>query len=135
MLNLDKHLEQWFDVTVGDEKCKFLLRYYSPEKRKEHLKACMVKSGKESKLNDEKYVTMMVDFVIQNWEEVGGECNAENKGKFTVNYAPTVQELLETAQIEAAFREQNSVDLIKNFVGLSSIPTNGTQAKAEINQD
>ncbi len=135
MLDLDKHLEQWFDKTVGGEKCRFLLRYYSPEKRKEHLKACTIKSGKQSKLNDKKYVTMMVDFVIQSWEEVGGKCNAENKEKFTVNYAPTVQELLETAQIEAAFRECNSLELVKNFVGLSSIPTNGTQAKAEINQD
>ena len=135
MLDLDKHLEQWFDITVGDEKCRFLLRYYSPEKRIEHLKVCTVKSNNKSKLNDKKYVAMMVDFVIRDWEEVGGDCNAENKKTFTVNYAPTVQELLETAQIEAAFREQNSVDLVKNYIGLSNIPSNGEPQKAEINQD
>ena len=135
MLDLDRHLEKWFEVKVGEEKCEFLLRYYSPETRKEHLKACMVKSKNKSKLNDEKYVAMMVDFVIQGWKEVGGDCNAENRKKFTVKYSPIVGELLETAQLEGAFREQNSVDLIKNYVGLSGIPSNGEPQKAEIDQD
>ena len=78
---------------------------------------------------------MMVDWVVQDWKEVGSECNAANLKKFTVNYAPTVQELLDIAQFEAAFREQSSVDLIKNYVGLSLTPKNGEQIKAEINQD
>ncbi len=135
MLDLDKHLEQWFDKKVGEESCRFLLRYYSPEKQIEHTKACTIKSGKKSNLNTEKYVAMMVDYVIRDWEEVGGECTAENKKKFTANYIPTVGELLDTARIEAAFRECSSLDLIKNYVGLSDIPSNGEQVKAEINQD
>ncbi len=136
MLDLDKHLEQWFDKTVGEEKCRFLLRYYSPEEQKKHLKACTIKLIKDkSKLNDKKYVTMMVDFVIRDWEEIGGECNAENRKRFTVNYIPTVMELLDTARIEQAFRECNSIELVKNYIGLSDIPNNGEPQKAEIDQD
>jgi hypothetical protein len=136
MLDLDKYLERWFEKKVGNEKCRFLLRYYSPEKRIEHEKACTINLNKdESKRDDEKYVAMMVDWVIRDWEEVGGECNAENRKKFTIKYSPTVQELLETAQIEAAFRECNSIELVKNYVGLSVTPNNGEPQKAEINQD
>ena len=135
MLDLDKHMEKWFEKIVGDEACEFLLRYYSPEKRIEHEKACMVKSKGKSKRDDKKYVTMMVDWIIQDWKEVGCECTAENRKKFIENYSPTVAELLDLSILEGAFREHNTVDLIKNYTGLSFIPSNGGKVKAEIDQD
>lgn len=141
MLDLDKHLEKWFEKTINkdtpnESKCRFLLRYYSPEIRIEHKKECIVKPSKgKPKLNTDKYVAKMLSWVILDWEEIGGECNAENRKKFAANYAPIVEELLETSYIEQAFREQNSVELVKNFVGLSSIPINGEPQKAATNQD
>ena len=135
MLDLDKQLEKWFEKKIGTETCEFLLRYYSPEKRIEHEKACMVKSKGKSKRDDKKYVTMMVDWIIQDWKDVGGDCNAENRKKFIENYSPTVSELLDLSILEGAFRECNTLELVKNYVGLSFIPSNGEKVKAEIDQD
>ena len=135
MLDLDKQIEKWFEKKIGAETCEFLLRYYSPEKRIEHEKACTVKSKGKSKRDDKKYVTMMANWIVQDWKDVGCDCNAENRKKFAENYAPAMAELLDLSIMEGAFREYNTLELVKNYVGLSYIPSNGGKVKAEIDQD
>ena len=141
MLDLDKYLEKWFEMVIGkdtpnESNCRFLLRFYSPEVRIQHEKECTVKPSKgKSKLDNDKYVAKMLGWVIQDWEEIAGECNDANRKKLVGQYAPVVSELLETSYLEAAFRECNSIELVKNYIGLSDIPSNGEPQKAEINQD
>ncbi len=140
MLDLDKHLEQWFEKIIGkgspnETKCKFLLRFCSEDVRIKLKKECTVKSGKKKVLDNDKYLSKLLDWMIQDWEGIDAECTAESKLKLAENYSPTVSELIETSYLEGGFREHNTVELLKNFAGLSSIPINGEPVKAETNQD